>query len=93
MGCLERPWTSASCTSPGYTLRECAVCGEQHIEDITPALTHNYVSKTTPNTCKGGGKALHICECCSSSFITDYTDPLGRSWDEGTEVTGSRCTG
>ena len=37
---------AATCTSPGYTLRECAVCGERHIEDITPALAHNYVSKT-----------------------------------------------
>lgn len=45
----------ATCTSPGYTLRECTVCGERHIEDITAALPHNYVSKTTPATCEGGG--------------------------------------
>ena len=25
--------------------------------------------------------------------MTDYTDPLGHSWDEGTEITGSTCTG
>ena len=83
----------ATCTSPGYTLRECAVCGERHIEDITAALPHNYVAKTTPATCEGGGKTIHICEGCGSSFVTDYTDPLGHSWDEGTEVTGSTCTG
>lgn len=84
---------SATCTSPGYTLRECAVCGERHIEDITAALPHNYVAKTTPATCEGGGKTIHICEGCGSSFVTDYTDPLGHSWDEGTEITGSTCTG
>uniref|UniRef100_UPI004028EDC7 S-layer homology domain-containing protein n=1 Tax=Gemmiger formicilis TaxID=745368 RepID=UPI004028EDC7 len=83
----------ATCTSPGYTLRECAVCGERHITDITAALPHNYVAKTTPSTCEGGGKTIHICEGCGSSFVTDYTDPLGHSWDEGTEVTGSTCTG
>ena len=83
----------ATCTSPGYTLRECAVCGERHIEDITAALPHNYVAKTTPATCEGDGKTIHICEGCGSSFVTDYTDPLGRSWDEGTEITGSTCTG
>lgn len=83
----------ATCTSPGYTLRECAVCGERHIEDITAALPHNYVAKTTPATCEGGGKTIHICESCGSSFVTDYTDPLGHSWDEGTEITGSTCTG
>ena len=53
----------------------------------------NYVDKTTPATCEGGGKTIHICEGCGSSFVTDYTDPLGHSWDEGTEVTGSTCTG
>ena len=83
----------ATCTSPGYTLRECAVCGERHIEDITAALPHHYVAKTAPATCEGGGKTVHICEGCGSSFVTDYTDPLGHSWDEGTEVTGSTCTG
>lgn len=83
----------ATCTSPGYTLRECTVCGERHIEDITAALPHNYVSKTTPATCEGGGRTLHICEGCGSSFITDYTDPLGHSWDEGKEITGATCTG
>lgn len=83
----------ATCTSLGYTLQECAVCGERHITDITAALPHNYVDKTTPATCEGGGKTIHICEGCGSSFVTDYTDPLGHSWDEGTEVTGSTCTG
>lgn len=83
----------ATCTSPGYTLRECSICGERHIEDITAALPHNYVAKTIPATCEGGGKTVHICEGCGSSFVTDYTDPLGHSWDEGTEVTGSTCTG
>lgn len=83
----------ATCTSPGYTLRECSICGERHIEDITAALPHNYVAKVSPATCEGGGKTLHICEGCGSSFVTDYTDPLGHSWDEGTEVTGSTCTG
>ncbi|OUN14229.1 S-layer homology domain-containing protein [Flavonifractor sp. An91] len=84
---------SATCTSPGYTLRECSICGERHIEDITPALAHNYVSRTTPATCEGGGKTIHLCEGCGSSFITDYTASLGHSWDEGTEVIGSSCTG
>ncbi|RHO54298.1 S-layer homology domain-containing protein [Ruminococcaceae bacterium AM07-15] len=83
----------ATCTSPGYTLQECAVCGERHITDITASLPHNYVAKTTPSTCEGGGKTIHICEGCGSSFVTDYTDPLDHSWDEGTEVTGSTCTG
>lgn len=84
---------SATCVSPGYTLRECSVCGERHIEDITPAVAHNYKAKTTPATCEGGGRTLHICEGCGSSFITDYTNPLGHSWDEGTLITNATCAG
>ncbi len=84
---------AATCTSPGYTVRECEVCGDRHIEDITSALAHNYQAHTIPATCEGGGKTVHLCEGCGSSFVTDYTSPLGHSWDEGTTVTGSTCTG
>lgn len=84
---------AATCISPGYTVRECDVCGDRHIEDITSALAHNYKAQTIPATCEGGGKTVHLCEGCGSSFVTDYTSPLGHSWDEGTEITGSTCTG
>lgn len=84
---------SATCTSPGYTVRECAVCGDRHIEDITSALSHDYIAKVTAATCEAGGHTLHICEGCGSSFITDYTSALGHSWDEGTIVTNATCTG
>lgn len=84
---------AATCTSPGYTVRECEVCGDRHIEDITSALAHSYKAQTIPATCEGGGKTIHLCEGCGSSFVTDYTSPLGHSWDEGTEITGSTCTG
>ena len=84
---------SATCISPGYTVRECAVCGDRHIEDITSALAHDYIAKVTAATCEAGGHTLHICEGCGSSFVTDYTDALGHSWDEGKEITGATCTG
>lgn len=84
---------AATCTSPGYTVRECEVCGDRHIEDITPALAHSYEPHTTPATCEAGGHTTHICHGCGSGFITDYTNALGHSWDGGTAVTGSSCTG
>lgn len=84
---------SATCVSPGYTVRECAICGDRHIEDITSALPHDYIAKVTAATCEAGGHTLHICEGCGSSFITDYTSALGHSWDEGKEITGATCTG
>ncbi len=84
---------SPTCTSPGYTVRECSVCGDRHITDITSALAHNYKATVVPATCEAGGKTIHSCEGCGSSFVTDYTDPLGHSWDEGTLVTDATCTG
>lgn len=84
---------AATCTSPGYTVKECTICGDRHITDITPALPHEYVSVVTPATCETGGHTTHICYGCGSSFITDYTDPLGHSWDEGTLITNATCTG
>ena len=82
-----------TCTNPGYTVRECSVCGDRHIEDITAALSHNYESHVIAATCENGGKTIHRCDGCGSSFVTDYTSPLGHSWDEGTLVTNATCTG
>ena len=82
-----------TCVSPGYTVKECEVCGDRHITDIQNAKPHNYESIVTPANCENGGYTLHLCKGCGSSFITDYTDPLGHSFDEGTVVTSPSCTG
>ena len=71
---------AATCTNPGYTIRECSVCGDRHIEDITSVLPHNYESHVIAATCEGGGKTIHRCDGCGSSFVTDYTAPLVHSW-------------
>ena len=63
---------AATCTSPGYTVRECSVCGDRHIEDITAALPHDYESHVIAATCENGGKTIHRCDGCGSSFVTDY---------------------
>ena len=84
---------AATCTSPGYTVRECSVCGDRHIEDITPAIPHDYKAHVIEATCDADGKTIHRCDGCGSSFVTDYTDALGHSWDKGTLVTNATCTG
>ena len=84
---------AATCTSPGYTVRECSVCGDRHIEDITPAIPHDYKAHVIEATCDAEGKNIHRCDGCGSSFVTDYTSPLGHSWDKGTLVTNATCTG
>ena len=84
---------AATCTSPGYTVRECSVCGDRHIEDITSAIPHDYKAHVIEATCEAGGKTIHRCDGCGSSFVTDYTEALGHSWDKGTLVTNATCTG
>ncbi|MDD3228217.1 MAG: S-layer homology domain-containing protein [Oscillospiraceae bacterium] len=84
---------AATCTSPGYTVKECEICGDRHITNITPALAHNYETVVTPATCDAGGHTTHICYSCGSSFVTDYTDALGHSWDKGTVITTATCDG
>ena len=84
---------AATCTSPGYTAKECSVCGDRHIEDITPAIPHDYKAHVIEATCDAEGKTIHRCDGCGSSFVTDYTEALGHSWDKGTLVTNATCTG
>lgn len=84
---------AATCTSPGYTAKECSVCGDRHITDVTATLPHNYVAHTVSASCETGGKTIHRCDGCGSSFVTDYTEALGHSWDEGTLITNATCTG
>lgn len=93
----EHSWTTynvpATCTSSGYTVKECSICGERHITNITATLPHNYKAHVTPATCESGGSTLHLCDGCGSSFVTDYTASLGHSWDEGHSITTATCTG
>lgn len=84
---------AATCTMPGYTVKECIACGDRHITNMTAALPHNYEATVIPATCEAGGKTIHRCEGCGSAFVTDATEALGHTWDKGTLVTNATCTG
>ena len=84
---------AATCTMPGYTVKECIACGDRHITDMTAALPHNYEATVISATCEAGGKTIHRCEGCGSAFVTDATEALGHTWDKGTLVTNATCTG
>ena len=91
----EHEYTSypvaATCVSPGYTVKECGICGDRHITDITSALAHNYKSQTIAATCENGGKTIHHCDGCGSSFVTDYTSALGHQYGEGKTIAKASC--
>lgn len=82
---------AATCTAPGYTVKECAVCGDRHVTDVTAANGHSYVSRVTPPTCTTGGHTLHFCTVCGDSYIDNYTEATGHSWGEGTVIKDATC--
>ena len=84
---------AATCTTPGYTVKECSNCGERSITDITAVLSHSYKSITTPATCDNGGHTLHICTGCGNSYIDNYVGALGHNWDNGKVIANATCTG
>lgn len=67
----------AACTSPGYTVKECSVCGDRHITHITNALGHDYASKVTEPTCTKMGYTTYTCTRCGDSYHSDYTEAIG----------------
>jgi len=83
----------ATCTTPGYTVKECSVCGDRTITNITSVLPHNFKETVIPATCTTGGRTIHTCEGCGETYVDKYTDALGHDWNEGTKITDATCNG
>ncbi len=49
----------ATCTSSGYEVEECALCGVRHVLGVTNATAHNYIATTTPATCTTSGRTTY----------------------------------
>ena len=80
-----------TCTGPGYTVKECSVCGDRHITDMTEAMPHNYAPHIVAATCTTGGQTTYICDGCGSSFVSDHTEALGHAWDDGVYLIEPTC--
>ncbi|MCD8370577.1 MAG: hypothetical protein LUC94_09705, partial [Clostridiales bacterium] len=83
---------SATCTSPGYTVHECSVCGDRYISDITAILSHSYTAVTTAATCTTAGKTVYFCTDCGSSYAGSYIAAYGHDY-VATEITAASCNG
>ena len=72
----EHSWTTynvvATCTMPGYTVKECSKCGERQITNLTAVLGHNYKAYVTPATCVTGGKTVYVCDRCGDAYVGGY---------------------
>ena len=82
---------SATCTAPGYTVRECDICGDRQITDITAVKGHSFVANVVAPTCTTGGHTQHICKDCGESYFDSYTQATGHDWDDGTVIKDPTC--
>lgn len=53
---------------------------------VTAEHIHQYTSTVTPPTCTEQGYTTYTCTC-GNSYRSDYTNPLGHSWDAGVVTT------
>ncbi|MCD8375047.1 MAG: hypothetical protein LUC20_08165, partial [Oscillospiraceae bacterium] len=83
---------AATCTSPGYAVHECSVCGDMYISDITSILSHSYTAVTTAATCTTSGKTVYTCSGCGSSYVGSYVAAYGHNY-VATEITAATCGG
>lgn len=82
---------AATCTAPGYTVRECDICGDRQITDITAVKGHSFVANVVAPTCTTGGHTQHICKDCGESYFDSYTQATGHDWDDGTVIKDPTC--
>lgn len=81
--------TEATCTSKGYTLHTCEICGDSYKTDETPALGHDYVDTVVVPTCTAKGYTKHTCSRCNDTYNDTEVNALGHTWVIDKEAT---CT-
>ena len=79
------PGAAATCT----TAQHCKVCGVV----LAEALGHDYKITVTAPTCTEAGYTTHSCTRCGKSYVTQRTEALGHTWDNGRSITVSTCDG
>lgn len=79
-----------TCTEDGYTIYECS-CGDSYMDDVIPALGHQYTATVTNPTCTEQGYTTYICKC-GDSYISDYVDCLGHDISGWTVTKEPTCT-
>ena len=68
----------ATCTSNGYTIYTCTICGDYYMMDYTPYADHTYGEEgvVTPPTCSSEGYTTYTCTQCDNQIQTDYLPPV-----------------
>lgn len=56
----------------------------RYIAENASECTHEYGAVVTIPTCTAGGYTTYICSLCGDTYISEETEALGHSWDNGT---------
>jgi len=82
--------TNATCTEAGGVKRICSVCGYEDLISTVPALGHTYNKEVTAPTCTKGGYTTYVCSC-GDSYVSEQTNALGHSYNDGVQTTAPTC--
>ena len=80
-----------TCTANGVKTFTCSACSCTRTETIAK-LGHNYQSTVNKPSCTDKGCTIHTCSRCGDSYITDYVEATGHSWDGGSVTLAPTCT-
>ncbi|MBR0412981.1 MAG: hypothetical protein IJI47_05385 [Eubacterium sp.] len=84
---ITTPEVPAECEKPGTTAIETRVCAHDsnHIQtrggDEIPELQHNYIGTVTVPTCTNRGYTTYTCEHCNDSYVSDYVNAKGHTFE------------
>ena len=80
-----------TCTAAGYTVHTCTVCGNSYIDTIVEG-GHQWAPHVHAPTHTKMGYTQYECSVCGQSYKSDYVEPLGHSFDDGTVTKEATCT-
>lgn len=83
---------AATCTEEGEITYKCIHpdCTNSYTQPI-PMIPHNYTETVTEPTCEEMGYTTRTCTECGDSYQTDFRNPVGHEYDQGTVTTAPTC--
>ena len=76
--------TDPKCIETGLDVYECMYC-QDTVEEVIPALGHDYASETIAPTCSLKGYTNNVCNRCDYSIVTDVINTVPHSY-LGTDI-------
>ncbi len=79
-----------TCSTDGYTLRNCRRCGDHTTVAGNKATGHNYNEKKVAPTCTEKGYSIYTCSHCNARYISNYVEVADHDYTEN--VVAPTCT-